>query len=131
MEAKENTLKALVEKVRGQGDTIVDQKKQIKDMKLLNGEEQERASKIQEQLPQLFQLIKTEETKSLNCKRELHEAAVKLEREEKKVTALKDEIQMLSEVVKTKQYKIDSLEDSLMEKFEEKRRRRGHDSRRY
>jgi len=124
MEAKENKLKALLDEVQAQNDTIEGQNKQIKDLKHVNAEEQERAAKIQEQLPQLFQLIKTEETKCLNYKREVHEAAIKLEREEKKVAALKDEIQMLSEVVKTKQYKIDSLEDSLMKKFEDNRRQR-------
>ncbi|CAJ1937790.1 unnamed protein product [Cylindrotheca closterium] len=68
VEAKENTVKALLKKVQQQDDTIEDQKNQVKEIKLLNNEEQERAAKIQEQLPQLFQLIKAEETKSLNCR---------------------------------------------------------------
>lgn len=124
LKEKESALEQLKFSIENKMETISKQKEKIKSLEKVHVDEQEKAKQIHEQLPQLLDIIKTEETKGIKLEKSLIEKEHMLDNEQYKVQGLEKDLATLSDLIKSKEKKIESLEqvlhDRIMGKDEKK-----------
>ncbi|CAJ1957873.1 unnamed protein product [Cylindrotheca closterium] len=99
----EDALEKVNMKMEAKLEAIMKQKHVLKQFEEAQAQEQQKSAKINEQLPQLYNLIKVEETKGTKLKEELDQKNGQLLKEKLKVQQLQKELSNMSALLMTQQ----------------------------